>query len=256
MADRITTLPSGVIGHILTCLPFNEAVRTSILSREWRYKWTNIPHVVFDRTLQQQLSENHDLESVVDHTLLKHDGGIIKFTLKLSDDKIYPINVWLLLLLLNPIEILELEFSALCPLRLLPDDLFRLRHLKHLYIKFGKIKLPSSYEGFSRIARLKLINVKIELGELVTLLSKCPKLESVELELFQLDGWQNEPPSELNHVTSLRLYSIDFRCLDFATWVLKLLGSFPDLQRLEIKVNSNLISIFNFSFILYFNYHC
>lgn len=37
--DRISDLPEHLIIRILSCLPTKDAVRTSTLSRDWRYKW-------------------------------------------------------------------------------------------------------------------------------------------------------------------------------------------------------------------------
>ncbi|MFS8029610.1 putative F-box domain, leucine-rich repeat domain superfamily, F-box-like domain superfamily [Helianthus anomalus] len=45
--DRITTLPRAIVETILCLLPIKEAARTSVLSREWRYKWTIIPKLAF-----------------------------------------------------------------------------------------------------------------------------------------------------------------------------------------------------------------
>ncbi|KAJ0432731.1 putative leucine-rich repeat domain superfamily, F-box-like domain superfamily [Helianthus annuus] len=47
--DRITTLPQAIVETILCLLPIEEAARTSVLSREWRYKWTTIPKLEFDQ---------------------------------------------------------------------------------------------------------------------------------------------------------------------------------------------------------------
>ncbi|XP_050206729.1 F-box/FBD/LRR-repeat protein At1g13570-like [Mercurialis annua] len=38
-SDIISNLPSNIINNILSCLPIQEAVATSILSKEWRFKW-------------------------------------------------------------------------------------------------------------------------------------------------------------------------------------------------------------------------
>lgn len=38
--DLINQLPNGIPGAILSKLPINEAAKTSILSRKWRYMWT------------------------------------------------------------------------------------------------------------------------------------------------------------------------------------------------------------------------
>ncbi|KAJ0643533.1 putative F-box domain, leucine-rich repeat domain superfamily, F-box-like domain superfamily [Helianthus annuus] len=46
--DRISTLPQPILESILSLLPTEEAARTSILSTEWRYKWTTIPNLRFE----------------------------------------------------------------------------------------------------------------------------------------------------------------------------------------------------------------
>nr|XP_043639684.1 F-box/FBD/LRR-repeat protein At1g13570-like [Erigeron canadensis] len=45
--DRISTLPQSLIENILCLVPIKDAVRTSVLAREWRSKWTTIPKLVF-----------------------------------------------------------------------------------------------------------------------------------------------------------------------------------------------------------------
>ncbi|XXG79109.1 hypothetical protein AAC387_Pa09g0254 [Persea americana] len=44
----ISNLPEDVMSSILALVPIRDAVRTSILSKEWRYKWVTIPDVVFN----------------------------------------------------------------------------------------------------------------------------------------------------------------------------------------------------------------
>ncbi|XP_027171853.1 putative F-box protein At3g58860 [Coffea eugenioides] len=46
--DRISELPESVLSHILSCLPTEDVVRTSVLSRKWEYKWTSIYNLTFD----------------------------------------------------------------------------------------------------------------------------------------------------------------------------------------------------------------
>ncbi|MFS7980447.1 putative F-box-like domain superfamily protein [Helianthus anomalus] len=101
--DIITTLLQIIIETILCFLPIEEATRTSILSREWRYKWTTIPMLVFledsvkepneERRLSSQ-KQMSDLECVrrykdmrcklfyaIYQVLLLHQGPIQEFTL-------------------------------------------------------------------------------------------------------------------------------------------------------------------------------
>ncbi|KAK8478284.1 hypothetical protein V6N11_021476 [Hibiscus sabdariffa] len=49
--DRFSYLPKKVAFHILYFLPTKLAVRTSILSRKWRYLWGSVSALDFDDTL-------------------------------------------------------------------------------------------------------------------------------------------------------------------------------------------------------------
>ncbi|XP_059671121.1 putative F-box/LRR-repeat protein At5g41840 [Cornus florida] len=49
--DRISNLPSSLIGHILSFLPTEDVVKTSVLSTKWKYHWTSITNFYsVDRT--------------------------------------------------------------------------------------------------------------------------------------------------------------------------------------------------------------
>ena len=44
--DRISELPESVLSRILSRLPIEDAVRTSV--DKWEYKWTSIYNLTFD----------------------------------------------------------------------------------------------------------------------------------------------------------------------------------------------------------------
>ncbi|XP_042029153.1 F-box/LRR-repeat protein At4g14103-like [Salvia splendens] len=46
--DRLSSLPSEILDHILSFLSMNEVVKTSLLSRKWRYFWDSTPCLSFD----------------------------------------------------------------------------------------------------------------------------------------------------------------------------------------------------------------
>ncbi|KAM0045027.1 putative FBD domain, leucine-rich repeat domain superfamily, F-box-like domain superfamily [Helianthus debilis subsp. tardiflorus] len=100
--DRISKLPIGIIETILCLLPIQEAARTSILSKEWRYRWTKIPKLVFIQNrphpwtdeaelaaLEQyrdRPSERRELFNAIYQVLLIHEGPIHEFTLDMEVD--------------------------------------------------------------------------------------------------------------------------------------------------------------------------
>ncbi|KAF3792203.1 putative F-box/FBD/LRR-repeat protein [Nymphaea thermarum] len=45
--DRLSYLPDALIGQIFSFLPFEDAVRTSVLSKRWKHHWTSVPHLEF-----------------------------------------------------------------------------------------------------------------------------------------------------------------------------------------------------------------
>ncbi|KAF6173058.1 hypothetical protein GIB67_038868 [Kingdonia uniflora] len=49
--DRISSLPEVILSHILSLLPTKYAVATSVLSTQWKYRWTSITNVDFNDQL-------------------------------------------------------------------------------------------------------------------------------------------------------------------------------------------------------------
>ncbi|KAK4387625.1 F-box/FBD/LRR-repeat protein [Sesamum angolense] len=87
--DRISSLPCEIMDNILKYLPLCEAVRTSILSREWRYKWETTPCVLFGSTCKVNVQRQYDWVSIIDRILLLHKGSITKFSLTIADLRMY-----------------------------------------------------------------------------------------------------------------------------------------------------------------------
>ncbi|KAK9276675.1 hypothetical protein L1049_006211 [Liquidambar formosana] len=89
-SDIISVLPKNVIECILEHLPIRDAVRTSILSRKWRYNWISIPQLVFeyqffgDTVEDKALREYDQSMAIINNVLLLHSGPILKFVLRHS----------------------------------------------------------------------------------------------------------------------------------------------------------------------------
>lgn len=82
--DFISNMPDDVINNILERMPIQEAVRTGILSKESRYKWTMLTQLVFDNNfykfLQVTRSYSH-YGGIISRLLLHLKGPLTKFVL-------------------------------------------------------------------------------------------------------------------------------------------------------------------------------
>ncbi|MFS8028263.1 putative F-box domain, leucine-rich repeat domain superfamily, F-box-like domain superfamily [Helianthus anomalus] len=132
LQDFITNMPDIVINNILDRLPFQDAVRTSVLSRNWRFKWTMLTQLVLDvdffDSIETKEEEDGDDETnnegIVSKLLLQLRGPITKFELDiehLSDAE--DINNWIFLLSRKGLTDFTLENSDYTPLAL-PTNLF------------------------------------------------------------------------------------------------------------------------------------
>lgn len=176
--DRISNLPSGVIDDILKRLSLHDAVRTSILSREWRYNWVTIPYLQLNRRGKFYLKP-HKFESFVDSILLQHKGTISRFAVELPENVSHnDIDRLLHFLSNHPVECLTFGFPGV-PHYLLHKYVFSFEHLTKLELEYVAIVLPHEFKGFSQLLKLSLCFVVIEPEELRTIISKCPKLETL-----------------------------------------------------------------------------
>ncbi|KAM0060420.1 putative F-box domain, leucine-rich repeat domain superfamily, F-box-like domain superfamily [Helianthus debilis subsp. tardiflorus] len=196
--DRISTLPQPILEPILSLLSTEEAARTSILSREWRYRWTTIPKLKF--TLRKRTSElTSDVESVMKYmdmhdlhqVLLLRHGPIHELTLFLEgyweDDDLFEFEQIILHLSRNHIvRKLVLDASESLWYKL-PISVFALHHLKELHLRSFTIELPSIFNGFGSLVRLDLNDGEISTQTLRHLLSNCPTLKSLHLYIGHSD---------------------------------------------------------------------
>ncbi|XP_008798803.2 F-box/FBD/LRR-repeat protein At1g13570-like isoform X1 [Phoenix dactylifera] len=179
MEDRISTLPSNIIEAILLRLPIADAVRSSVLSSRWRYEWSTIPHLIFDKH-SVPLSLHYKLDKIVDQVLLLHSGPIHKFVFDgsacLEDCSV--VNRWITVLSRNSLKELVLRF---CPDRIykLPSTLFFCKGIVILELHDCEFRLPRVFEGFGSLCTLSLENVVISDNDFATLISKCSLLEKV-----------------------------------------------------------------------------
>ncbi|XP_039170921.1 F-box/FBD/LRR-repeat protein At1g13570 isoform X5 [Eucalyptus grandis] len=182
--DKISELPGHIMDQILSRLPIKDAVRTSILSRKWRYKWSSVPQLVFDD--QCTSTGGVPIQTIIDKVLLLHTGPIQKFMLShqgmcASSD----IDHWILHLCRVSVNEIILDIWQGQYYKI-PTSLFKCQDLIHLELYRCLVKIPSTFEGFKILESLDLQVVELSPDELEALISRCPLLK--RLTLRGLDG--------------------------------------------------------------------
>ncbi|CAK9184634.1 unnamed protein product [Ilex paraguariensis] len=157
-----------------------DVVRTSILSREWRYKWVTIPNIVFDFQLPFDLQGTLKFKTTVYQVLLLHTGPTVKFTLGISGFSSCPdINHWILFLSKNNVQEFTLTIS-LGTAHVLPSHLFTFLQLRRLHLSNCVLEPPPTFKGLSRLVGLELVNVTVVPERFAWLISNSPQLEQLE----------------------------------------------------------------------------
>ncbi|XP_057419543.1 putative F-box/LRR-repeat protein At4g15060 [Lotus japonicus] len=183
--DLINQLPNGIPGAILSKLPINEAAKTSILSRKWRYMWTfysgtlefdgspvmkdmkkDLKRVrgrhlqmametMFDAERQTYINWTNELLSSLKSPTLQG----LKFWFHVG--KGYNVDKWVQFAIQKKVQKLELYFGQAFEY-VLPLQMFKLA-------------------GFNSLRVLRLRSVAVTKEMLEYLLCCCPLLETLSL---------------------------------------------------------------------------
>ncbi|XP_049364801.1 LOW QUALITY PROTEIN: uncharacterized protein LOC125829654 [Solanum verrucosum] len=185
--DVLSNLPDSVIDDILMSLPLRDAVRTSILSKKWRYNWCRLPQLKLDQTLwetaEDLISPTIGFTNILCHFLTLHTGPITKFILDIPDIETCPnIDHLIYFLSRNGIQHLVLKPPFSSKPYKLPSSFFTCSQLRHLFLRECLIRPPPVFKGFDRLISLELIEVKISSALLGSLISHCPLLEHLVLQ--------------------------------------------------------------------------
>ncbi|KAF5758363.1 putative leucine-rich repeat domain superfamily, F-box-like domain superfamily [Helianthus annuus] len=276
--DRVSTLPQPILETILCLLPTEEAARTSILSREWRYKWTKIPILEFN--LRKRTSElTSDISSTIKYidmhdlhqVLLLRQGPIHELTLSMTgnweDHDCFEFDQIILHLSRNhTVKKLRLDGPG-SMLHELPKSVFALHDLEDLDLCDFIVDLPSIFNGFGSLVSLYLNDVKLSTKTLRHLLSNCPSLESLNLDIGEsddkctiyellkclpviedltisidycewlvLDSVPQELPTSLIHLKYIRLDGMSFVEGSRLAFLLVLIRCSPNLERIKLQM--------------------
>ncbi|CAM8901739.1 unnamed protein product [Rhodiola kirilowii] len=187
--DRISELPSNIIECILDRLPIRDAVATSVLSNEWRHKWTRIPNLVFDikftnhmvsYALLREPTMPFEYSNVIGRILLLHVGPIHRFVLNIpSFCNDLHLNLVSWMHFISRKEVKELTIQAHAEIKL-PSYIFNCSELQSLSIQVRGLHLhpPKDFGGFCNLRCLDLLGL-LDGTQISILISKCPLLETL-----------------------------------------------------------------------------
>ncbi|XP_016484325.1 F-box/FBD/LRR-repeat protein At1g13570 [Nicotiana tabacum] len=179
--DTISNLPCNVLDEILGCLPLKDAVKTSILSKHWRYKWATRQELDFGYDFFGSFAHYQEAKTIIYQVLLLHKGPILKFKLGGFNLKSCPdIDHWILFLSKKNIQEFTLHIWS-GNIYHLPSHLFTFQQLRHLEIHKCLFYPPPGFKGFEKLINLDFDRVTFVPSIFWNLISKCPLLERLRL---------------------------------------------------------------------------
>ncbi|CAD6227088.1 unnamed protein product [Miscanthus lutarioriparius] len=191
--DRISRLPDGILGDIVSLLPPKDSARTQVLSSRWRPLWRTYPLnldlgalVPYDRLSLGEISS----------ILSSHKGTGRCFTVpalyfdKLSDSSAATLEGWLRSPALNNLQELAFHYGRPPDAEIpppLPASVHRFSSTLHAANFGGCSGFPdgssdaSALFHFPVLKQLSLLDVTISESSLQSLLAGCPNLQSFML---------------------------------------------------------------------------
>eukprot|EP00256_Glycine_max_P068067 XP_025982662.1 F-box/FBD/LRR-repeat protein At5g56420 [Glycine max] len=185
MADRISNLPDVVLSHILSLVPTNVAVATSVLSKRWKLLWRSVSTLNFNHSHHDD--NNHETCSLfaqrVHAFILMHDMDqpFTRFCLSSSCplDPIH-VNAWISAATQHRVEHLDLSLG--CAVELPSFLLFSCKTL--VVLKLLNVVLSFNNSCCVYLPRLKILHLSSVAfskdRDLAQLLSGSPNLEDLE----------------------------------------------------------------------------
>nr|KAJ0226783.1 hypothetical protein LSAT_V11C100032630 [Lactuca sativa] len=88
--DKISNLLEHLIDSILERLRIKDSVRTNIISKKWRYRWTKIKVLILDEQFSTKFAQNGAFDrngfiNTINHVLTSHSSSILKFHLHIPN---------------------------------------------------------------------------------------------------------------------------------------------------------------------------
>ncbi|RDY09832.1 F-box/FBD/LRR-repeat protein, partial [Mucuna pruriens] len=178
--DRISSLPCNIIETILEYMPVEDIIKTSILSRKWRYRWTSVQRLEFTNNFFEK-SKHFEICSIITEVLFLHNGSIHDFILHIPPNysiKMQCLGKWLLFLSRKDIKEIQLASLQIDPPQV-PSHIFSCQDLTYLHVQGFRLPIAPNFSGFKNLTFLYLFDVIFESDTCEKMVSGCPLLRAL-----------------------------------------------------------------------------
>ncbi|XP_071713051.1 F-box/FBD/LRR-repeat protein At1g13570-like [Rutidosis leptorrhynchoides] len=246
--DIICSMPDIVITHILNRMPIIDGVRTSILARNSRYKWTMITQLVFglefdDHTTGLDYYGYQDKwydEGSISRLFIHLKGPITKVIICVPHGKVLNVeNFYHWVLFLSRKGIMEFTFMNMDDNSIkLPTHIFSCLELTHLKLDNCHFPAaPTTFGCFPNLLSLELDSVTFSSG-FHLIFTPCPVVEILKIDNYYAK-LSKVKLVEIAKFKNLRKLSLHFRSLDCtpitSSLIISLGDCFPKLQKLFLS---------------------
>nr|GEU51414.1 hypothetical protein [Tanacetum cinerariifolium] len=228
-------MPPDVISNILDRLPTQDAVKTDILAKSWRFIWTMITQLIFDYDFFQFVlgpeGDNEFNGRSLTRLLIYLKGPITKFVLNIDQEMLDAEDIihWISFVSRNGIKDLTLENPSRDELYIYQSYTFG------EFITMSPLLEILKYRDFVTTKEVKLVEI-----------AKLRNLKTLSLDWFALEHQMIIKSSsifQLKGLPKLQELGLNFLCCGLpADGVKKKVPSAfpsPNLQTLEIKACYN-----------------
>lgn len=221
--DRISSLPDEVLGHMLSFLPTEQAVSTSLLSKRWRTVFLLVSTLDLDYELKPRNYGPRNFMDFVDSLLnLQGNSPIKKLILKshLGDhfSNVDPTCVqrWICNVLKRGVVDLDLFITFKGKSSPVPSMIFKSNTLVNLRLGRGfTIKLSEdAFLPMLKTLSLESVYADEDHDVVESLLPRCPVLEELVVEEKRWEQWCGSVSSPSLKKLCIRFFNIPIISLD------------------------------------------
>ncbi|KAF2567738.1 hypothetical protein F2Q68_00024040 [Brassica cretica] len=181
--DSISFLPDVILQSILSSLPTEIAIKTSILSKRWRHVWSDTPCLSFDWIIPHG-PKGDIINKILDRYTARKMMSF-KLSANMRDDIPY-IDRWLEFAMSRNVENMSLKFGYEGERKYhVPDSFYisnSFKQFSSVKYSFIDLKLPSFPVSWTSLKILYLKSCKLSEERMDKILSGCPVLESLTLD--------------------------------------------------------------------------